>query len=236
VFPLGEIRFPLDAITEPEKLLLEIRLGDVAVNHYSLWVYPSHKGELVAPAGVTLSQSLDKKTCEVLSAGGRVVLLPDGKNLASTVRGGFATDFWCWPMFHNKPGTMGILCDPKHPALAGFPTEFHSNWQWANLASHARPLILDATPADFRPIVQVIDNLDRNHKLGMVFEAKVGSGKLLVCSLDDWKSLMDKREARQFIECLVNYAGSDRFQPGKELSLETLQLLLKVSSGKPGPR
>jgi len=26
--------------------------------------------------------------------------------------------------------TMGILCDPANPALAEFPTEFHSNWQW----------------------------------------------------------------------------------------------------------
>ena len=28
-------------------------------------------------------------------------------------------------------------------------------------------MILDDTPAEFRPIVQVIDNFARNHKLGL---------------------------------------------------------------------
>jgi hypothetical protein len=28
------------------------------------------------------------------------------------------------------PGTMGLLINPNHLALANFPTEIHSNWQW----------------------------------------------------------------------------------------------------------
>ena len=105
-------------------------------------------------------------------------------------------------MFKNRPGTMGILCDPKHPALARFPTEFHSNWQWFPIVTAARPIILDATPAGYRPIVQVIDNLDRNHKLGLVFETKVGPGKLLICACDLSK-LPDDPAARQLLSSLL---------------------------------
>ena len=50
---------------------------------------------------------------------------------------------------------MGILCDPRHPALALFPTEFYSNWQWYDLLQNSQSVILDETPADFRPIVEV---------------------------------------------------------------------------------
>ncbi len=49
---------------------------------------------------------------------------------------------------------------------------------------NSRPIILDATPAGYRPIVQVIDNFTRNHKLGLIFETRVGKGKLLVCAID----------------------------------------------------
>ena len=73
---------------------------------------------------------------------------------------------------------------PGPSVLAGFPTEFYSNWQWWDLLNASQSVILDATPAEFRPIVQVIDNFSRNHKLGNVFEARVGKGRLLVCTID----------------------------------------------------
>lgn len=39
-------------------------------------------------------------------------------------------------------------------------------------------------PATVRPVVQVIDNVERNHRLAMVFEVRVGKGRLLVCMAD----------------------------------------------------
>jgi hypothetical protein len=128
-------------------------------------------------------------------------------------------------MFKNLPGTMGLLCDPAHPALAGFPTARHSDWQWFHVATNARPIILDETPATYRPIVQVIDNLARNHKLGLIFEARSGRGKLLVCACD-LSAMPDRPEARQLLASLLRYATSDGFQPAHELSPETLGKVL----------
>ena len=41
--------------------------------------------------------------------------------------------------------------------------------------------VLDALPAGYLPVIQVIDNVERNHKLGLVFEFRVGKAKLVVC-------------------------------------------------------
>jgi hypothetical protein len=123
------------------------------------------------------------------------------------------------------PGTQGFLCDPGHPALAEFPTESHSNWQWWHLVKNTRPIILDETPADYRPIIHVIDNFARNHKLGLLFETRVGQGKLLVCA-SDLPALQDHPEARQLLHSLLRYVGSDRFRPKHSLDVTTLEKIL----------
>ncbi|MBM3790811.1 MAG: hypothetical protein FJW35_10760 [Acidobacteria bacterium] len=127
------------------------------------------------------------------------------------------------------PGTLGILCDPKCPPLAEFPTEFHSNWQWWHLVKNSRPIILDETPATFRPLVQVIDNFERNHKLGLVFETRVGKGALLVCTID-LPGHQDKPEARQLYHSLLRYAASDAFAPATELDIDLLNKVFSTSS------
>jgi hypothetical protein len=193
-------------------------------NSYPLWIYPS-RHETEPPAGVTVARTYDEQTRRVLAGGGRVLIIAADGSITNTVGGGFATDFWCWPMFHNKPGTMGLLCDPAHPALAGFPTETHSNWQWFNLAVGSAPVILDGVPSGCRPIVQVIDNLGRNHRLGLVFETRVGAGRLLVCACDLMK-LADKPEARQLKDSLISYAGSEKFDPKDEIPVELLDKAL----------
>jgi hypothetical protein len=58
--------------------------------------------------------------------------------------------------------------DPDFPLFAHFPSEFHSNWQWWQLVKNARTIILDKTPAEYRPLIQTLDNFARNHKLGII--------------------------------------------------------------------
>jgi hypothetical protein len=177
---------------------------------------------------------LDAATLRFLTDGGKVLLFSRTTDSKRTVGGAFAADFWCWPMFAKAaiarkiapaPGTQGFLCDPHHPALAESPTGFRSNWQWWHIVKNSRPIILDETPADYRPIIHAIDNFARNHKLGLLFEAKVGRGKLLVCA-SDLPALQAHPEARQRMHGLLRYVGSDRFQPAQSLNGETLKNIL----------
>ncbi len=232
--PVGEIRAPLSQVAAPRKIRLTIAIERTPfLNGYDLWVYPPAI-DITPPAGVRVSRRLDESTFAHLRDGGRVVLFPQLDQLTNSVAGAFATDFWCWPMFARvaaqrnlppPPGTQGFLCDPAHPAFAAFPTEFHSNWQWWHIVKNSRPVILDAAPPDYRPIIHVIDNFARNHRLGLLFEARVGAGRLLVCA-SDLPKLQDHPEARQLLHSLLQYAGSDRFRPARSLDEETLRGIL----------
>ena len=94
-------------------------------------------------------------------------------------------------------------------------------------------MILDNTPKDYLPLVQVVDNVERNHKLGLVFEFAVGKGKLLVC-MSNLKAIQDKPEGRQFYSSILKYMSSDKFMPDQALTSQELTALFttKVSAKK----
>jgi hypothetical protein len=90
---------------------------------------------------------------------------------------------------------------------------------------NSRPIILDDTPDNYRPTVQVIDNFVRNHKLGLIAETKVGKGKMLICAID-LLGHQDKPEARQLLHSLLRYLDSRAFAPKAELDAGLLKKLL----------
>lgn len=225
---------PLSDVAAPQKLTIALAIdGTPYRNEYPIWVYPQ-KPDTRTPEGVLVSRRFTAaQTQQHLAAGGKVLLLPRLETLPHSVPGAFQTDFWS-PMFAQSavrrglelpPGTLGILCDAAHPALAGFPTEVHSNWQWWHLVKNSRPIILDDTDNAYRPIVQVIDNIARNHKLGLLFETRFGPGKLLVCAID-LPGQQDRPTGRQLLHSLLRYIGSEDFAPATAIDPQLLKRLL----------
>lgn len=227
---LGEIQADLSEVGKSTRLTVELALkGTSFVNRWDIWAYPPV--DVSTPPSLLLARAWDEQTKAALAAGQPVLLLPGAVNVKKSLRGRFLPVFWSPVWFPNqKPNTMGLLCDPGHPALAGFPTEFHSNWQWYELLDHSRSLILDDAPAGFRPVVQVIDNFARNHLLGNLFEARVGSGRLLVCTIDLTRLSSTSPAARQLLASLTAYASSPRFQPSQTLELAYVDGLLQPAS------
>jgi hypothetical protein len=194
-------------------------------NDWEIWVYPP-AAATEAPAGVVASRAWDDAAKAALAVGKSLVLFPDRINRKQSLRGSFLPVFWSPVWFPSQqPNANGILCDPRHPAFARFPTDSYSNWQWWELLNHSRTLILDDTPAEFRPIVQVVDNFARNHKLGNLFEAQVGPGKLLVCTIDLPGLAGRQPAANQLLASLYAYAGSPSFQPAQTLGISALDAL-----------
>ena len=218
---LGPIAIPLSGLPSPARYEVTLALrGTEFRNRYSVWVFPP-SGDVTTPRGVAVSRTLAADTRRKLAAGGRVLLFPQLKDPATSTPVLFMTDFWNFTMFKRttdrrglpaSPGTMGLLLNPAHPALRQFPTDFHTDWQWWNLLQNSRAVILDETPANYRPIVQVIDNPFRDHKLGLVMETRFGGGKLLICGID-LPRLLEKPEARQLMRSLLDYAASADFNP-----------------------
>jgi hypothetical protein len=234
---IGSLNIDLLKFSKAEKLTLSIKLeGTKYENSYPLWVYPASM-EIKTPDNILFSKKLDKITLSKLADGGMVLLIPDFNDIKDLSVGGlFTPDYWNWRMFkgisesNNKPvspGTMSILTNPKLPLFSDFPTEFHTNWQWWPIVKNSRPFILDNTPKNYRPLVQVVDNIERNHKLGLIFEFAIGKGKLLVC-MSDLKAIQNKPEGRQLYSSILKYMSSDKFNPSQPLNPEELVSLFKT--------
>jgi hypothetical protein len=223
---LGAISASLAKAPAPAKLTVTVSLkGTPFTNQWDIWVYPATP-ELSIPPDVVISRNWDEATKAALASGKKVILFPQAVNPSQSMRGSFLPVFWSPIWFPKRePKTMGILCDPKHPALARFPTEFYSNWQWYELLQNSRTIILNDAPATFRPIVEVIDNFARNDKLGNLFEARVGGGTLLVCSMDLPRLADNQPAAKQFLRSLYAYVGSGAFTPPEELGTALLDRL-----------
>ena len=237
----------LEFLKDPEKLTLYSFIEDTDYeNSWPVWIYPA--GTNPDSKGIIVCNQLTSEIQKKLANGAKVLFMPDSTinhqpltiNPQLLLGGLFQTDYWNYRMFktiseNNKkpvsPGTLGILTNPEHPVFSQFPTEEHTSWQWFPILKNAHPFILDNTPAQYRPIVQVIDNIERNHKLGLIFEFRVGRGSLLVC-MSPLHQLQQYPEARQFYASLLQYMKSDTFTPKTAISSEELRHLLTTPAAE----
>lgn len=231
---LGEIHIRLASLLRPQKVTLTLHISKTGYkNSYPMWIYPEKNTDEIPP-NITVTTKLDASAISKLKRGESVLWFPEKKQYEkSTVGGLFQTDYWNYRMFKTisenikkaaSPGTLGILTNPEHPIFKDFPTDFHTNWQWFSIIKNSYPLIMDKMPTEYRPIVQVIDNVERNHKLGLIFEFQVDNGKLLVC-MSDLHAAMDKPEVKQLYYSMINYMESDAFKPAHKINMSSLNTL-----------
>ena len=63
----------------------------------------------------------------------------------------------------------------------------------------------------------MIDNVERNHRLALIFEASVGNGKVLVC-MSDLRQTVRYPESKQLMKSMLDYLVSDDFNPASRIS------------------
>ncbi len=194
--------------------------------------YAGNKTKATAKRGTTFdfdsevvyTRSFDEAE-EALAQGKRVLLNPTLNHLKG-LEGKFVQVFWSPIHFPNQAGTMGILCDPRHKALAGFPTESHSNWQWWDLCKQGKTMELDSIATGLKPIVRMVDNYYKNRNLGLVAEMRCGNGLLLVCSSDLDTNLASRPEASAMRQSLLRYMEGLDFRPTVEVSFGNVRRAL----------
>ena len=232
----GAIYLKMPQISNPQKFTLNLSTnhGD-AKNSYDFWVYPK-LNKISGKIDVTHSIP---QALKWLNEGRKVLLCPDSSSISqASIDPLFTTDFWNYRMFRTicdemhlppSPGTLGLLVDSRHPSLSKFPTDNHTDWQWYSIITNSRPLIVDRLPADFNPIIEVIDNVERNFRLALMLECKVGKGKLMILSTDPEK-LENYPEGRWFLQSILEYMNSKEFNPRVTLSPQQVENLLTVPS------
>lgn len=203
---LGVIAVSLSGIREAGKYTLKASLGKVR-NEWDIWVYP--ETDIFAESSVIVARQWDDRVKRDLEEGKDVLLIPDD---APGRKAKFASHFWNPIMFDWNPMIVGTLIDADHPAFADFPTDIYADWQWWDILNNARALEMDALK-NVTPLVQSIDSYETNHKLGIVFEARVGKGRLLVAAIDGKKDLEKRPATRQLFHSFCRYMQSGKFAP-----------------------
>jgi len=232
------------------ELVLELSHGQSAfVNRWSFWTFP--KGRLLgtseipvtslvkwaglsrlypfiqhgtpaqAPGSLLIATSLNRESLQFLESGGRVLLLAER---SSSERSGEST------FFPASGGALGTLIS-DHPALKGLPNDGFCDLQFYNLLEGAQPCSLDSWPQEMVPIVGGIrtttgflsktKNLSR---IGYVFEARFGKGKLLVSTLRIRETFDEAYpETISTFDHLLRYAVGDAFAPRFEIVQDQLR-------------
>jgi hypothetical protein len=242
---IGRIEAALNGLAPARQYTLVTTIhGRHIENDWDIWVFDDAVN-VETPGDVLIADSLDDAAMERLAQGGKVLLMLPAERVKVDSVTGFSSMFWNSSWTKRAPGrptagqpaagqskpvgqaphTLGILCDPNHATFAEFPTESHSNWQWWELIHDAAAMTLDGLPPALRPLVQPIDTWFDNRRLGLLFEARVNGGRLMVCSMD-LRSDLDRRiVARQMRRSVLRYVASDAFNPQIEVDAGAIRAL-----------
>ena len=218
---LGEIVADLSKLPAPREYRVVVGLRGEGIagveNSWSFWVYPSEiKADV---AGDILVTNIWADAQAKLAAGGKVLYTPGPNDLGrNSPQMKNVPVFWNRLMNPNSGGDamLGLWVDAKHPALAGFPTEGFSDWQWIDMVTNVKSININAQPKALRPVVSAIDDWSRNDKLAVIFEAKVGTGKLLVSAVNVLAA--NRPTVAQLRRSLLDYMAGDKFNPAVELT------------------
>ncbi|MEP6902521.1 MAG: discoidin domain-containing protein, partial [Actinomycetota bacterium] len=210
---LGKVTVDLSRLNAPGEYRLVVGIKNTTFeNDWNFWVYPPKVAE-TEPKDVFITHSWDEAEAK-LKTGAKVLYMPLKADLDWTSPPlDTVPVFWTRYMNPAWGRMLGLSIDKKHAALSGFPTDSFFDWQWTELVKNARVINLDRLPKNLQPIVQPIDDWNRNDKLGMIFEAKVGRGKLLVSSADLENDLETRIVARQLRKSILDYMTSKQFNP-----------------------
>lgn len=233
---IGTLVFPLGKITKPQKMTLTVILSGAFRNHWDFWVYPdSVNSEDEVVYDIYIADSLDAEAMKVLKNGGKVLLTAAGKvRYGRDVVQHYLPVFWNTSWFKMRPPhTTGAYIDQKHPLFKyDFPTDDWSNLNWWELLNRAQVMNLTEFPKDYQSPIQPIDTWHVSRKLGMLVEAKVLKGKLLMTTMDITSNLEHRLVARQMRQAILTYMQSDDFQPSLTIQSKVITDLFTKDAPK----
>ncbi len=217
---IGTVSFQLPEIEISKEYQIQIQAGHYC-NEYRIWSYK--KTERIQPDEKLIVTKLTQEVIEAVERGATVLLEPEAnkENFPNSIGGQFTTDFWSIITFPEQQGGMGLVIDIKHPALALFPSQKHSNYQWWAMAS-GRPMIL---PKHIQPIVTVPDSCMRLQHMGLLFEASMGGGKLMVSSM----GLLKKQqypECSALLNSIILYLENGIYASNQSITREELEQIV----------
>jgi len=198
----------------PTAVSLSLRLagGVYALeNSWRFWVFPESSAEPDQESPLVCGD-LDDAAISALEGGAAVLLL------GSDTFPSLPTSFQPACAGRTNGNLATVIAD--HPLMRSFPHDGFCDWQFRPLLEGGRAVLFDDVPAPFDPIIEVVSSFKRIHKQAALFEYRVGSGRLLVCTLN---LSADDPAASWFRLRLVGYAQSRAFEPTHRIGVDAIQ-------------
>jgi len=206
------ISFTAPKLEKPFKAKLEVRLsGPVSElnNHWDYWVFPEKN--VCDKSNVKVVSELSAEDIRFLADGGSVILF--GNKPFRFKEAGFRVA--CAGRTTGNLAT--VIAD--HPLTNRFPNDGYCDWQFYPMLSNSTAIVFDDMQDVFEPIIEVVSTYKNVIKQASLFEWKVGSGRLLVCTLN---LPQNDPGAAYLLWCISDYVNSRDFQPRIHVSPEQL--------------
>jgi hypothetical protein len=87
--------------------------------------------------------------------------------------------------------------------------------------------MLDIPTIPFEPIIEIATSYKNAHREAILFEYRVGEGKLLVCTAN-----LDNKVGSWLKGEIMSYAASDEFSPALSITPEELHAIINCKSQK----
>lgn len=220
---IGEIKaISFEGIHKASQLTVTIGIDGTDIrNQWNIWVYPK-ENDILKNNDIVIATRMDKEVEVYLEQGKKVLMLPEAIQVKEVYLGKFFPVFWS-PVHFVSKDPCGLFCKKDHFVFNDFPTDSYVSYQWKKLLEDSFTMYIDKFPEEFEPIVQIIPNFYNNHRMTNLFEAKVGAGKLLVCSINLKNNGENSKEKKQLFRSITRYMNSENFNPEKELKIDHLQ-------------
>ena len=220
---VGEVTLPLTADMAGKKFMLKY-----GSNSWPFWVFgragrprPAEAARPEAAPYQVLETACFDEAVAALAKGGRVLYTgPSAKSAKSH----FKPVYWSAGHFKQADAelsSLGYMVQSEHRALRGFPTEDWADWQWYNLVEGGVKHGLAGLPLEINPIVQPVPDLHYSTFMGMLFELKVGDGRLMVCGIN--LSDRTKPEVNAMRASILSYMESPDFNPTVSIEADKLK-------------
>ena len=234
---IGTINLSLSTITHPQKLKLTVSTqsanAPLARNSWEFWVYPAEV-DMPETAGIHITDTLDEAAKKVLADGGKVLIEAAGKvRFGSDIKQNYLPIFWNTSWFKMRPPhTTGSYIANEHPLFRSFPTDNWSNLNWWELLNKAQVMNLSEFPKSYQSPIQTIDTWHISRKIGMLVEANVGKGKLLMTTMDISRNLDKRPVARQMRKAILEYMKGSDFNPQLSIDNQLITNLFEKEAPK----
>ena len=214
--------FNIPRFGKPAKLTITATLFGGNTDAENVWdIFAFPKAELmpsdraIKACRVTVAENMDIGTLAAkLRAGESVVLFGNGPFKTMPV------SFQLSVAGRTFGHLATVIAD--HPLMRDLPNDGYCAMQFRNMMSGAKAAVLDTKGVPHEPIIDIASTYKNAHREAMLFEYRVGAGRLLVSTLNMSES--DPAAAWLRRE-MIDYAMSDEFAPKQALSISELYRL-----------